>query len=94
MPTHPEFWGRPRGMGKQSTHAPVPIRRGSGHGTYAWWFEQRGRPVAGEGSGLDIASGDGYGGSRTGAYERRGRVTPAEQRALTSGMLSKMVRTR
>ena len=25
-------------MGKQSTHAPVPIRRGSGHGTYAWWF--------------------------------------------------------
>ena len=75
MPTRPRVWGRPRGMGKQSTHAPVPIRRGSGHGTYAWWFGQRGRPVAGEGSGLNIASGDGYGGSRTGPYERRGRVT-------------------
>ena len=37
-------------MGKQSTHAPVPIRRGSGHGTYAWWFVViRGRPVAGTG---------------------------------------------
>ena len=33
-----------------------------------------------EGSGLNVASGDGSGGSRTGSYERRGRVMPAEQR--------------
>jgi hypothetical protein len=36
-----------------------------------------------EGSGLNVATGDGQGGSRTGSYERRGRATPAEQRALT-----------
>ena len=46
------------------THA---IRRGSGYGTSVGWFVvTRGRPVADEGSGLGIASGGGYGGSRTG----------------------------
>ena len=43
----------------------------------------RGRPVVGEGSGLNVAEGGSHGGSRTGSYERRGWVTPAEQRALT-----------
>ena len=43
----------------------------------------RGRPVSGEGSGLNVAEGNGHGGSRTGSYERRGWVMPAEQRALT-----------
>ena len=46
----------------------------------------------GEGSGLNVAEGGGPGGSRTGSYERRGRVMPVEQRALTFGMLLKMVR--
>ena len=45
-----------------------------------------------EGNGLNVASGGGHGGRRTGSYERRCRVMPAEQRALPSGMLSKMVR--
>jgi hypothetical protein len=52
----------------------------------------RGRPVIGEGSGLNVALGGGHGGSRTGSLERRGRVLPAEQRALASGALSKTVR--
>jgi len=34
----------------------------------------RGRPVSGEGSVLNVAEGNGHGGSRTGSYERRGRV--------------------
>jgi hypothetical protein len=48
---------------------------------------KRGRPAEGEGNGLNVTSGDGHGGSRTGLFERRCRVTPAEQRALTSGTL-------
>ena len=36
-----------------------------------------------EGSGLNVATGDGHDGSRTGSYERRSWVMPAEQRALT-----------
>ena len=31
------------------------IRRGSGHGTSEGWFRNRGRPVVGEGRGLDAA---------------------------------------
>jgi hypothetical protein len=46
----------------------------------------------GEGSGLNVAIGGGSGGSRTGSYDRRSRVTPVEERTLTSGALSKMVR--
>ena len=53
----------------------------------------RGRPIKGEGSGLNVATGDGHGGSRTGSYDRRSRVMPAEERALTSGALSKMARS-
>jgi len=69
------------------------IRRGSGHGTSEKVVRgHRGRPVGGEGSGLNVALGGGDGGSRTGSLERRGRVTPAEQRTLTSGALSKMAR--
>jgi hypothetical protein len=30
----------------------------------------RGRPVKGEGSGLNVAKGGGHGGSRTGSYDR------------------------
>src|ERR1035437_1363524 len=53
----------------------------------------RGRPVKGEGSGLNVAKGGGHGGSRTGSYDRRSRVMLAEERALTSGALSKMARS-
>jgi len=67
------------------THA---IRRGSGLGMLEKVVRsQRGRPVAGEGSGLNITLGDGHGGSRTGQYERGDRVTPVEQRAPTSDAL-------
>ena len=45
-----------------------------------------------EGSVLNVATGGGHGGSRTGSYERRSRVMPVEQRTLTSGALSKMAR--
>jgi hypothetical protein len=31
----------------------------------------RGRPVKGEGSGLDVAQGGGHGGSRTGSYDQQ-----------------------
>ena len=62
--------GKAARVGKQSTRAPTrsagvvgTARRNGGSGN-------RGRPVCGEGSGLDVASGDGHGGSRTGPYDR------------------------
>src|SRR5664279_3650315 len=83
----------PRQRGKQSTRAPTrsagvvgTARRKGGSGN-------RGRPVTGEGSGLNGATGGGHGGRRTGSYDRRSRVMPAEERALTSGALSKMARS-
>src|ERR1019366_8742475 len=70
------------------------IRRGSGHGARRKGGSgNRGRPVKGEGSGLNVAKGGGHGGSRTGSYDRRSRVMLAEERALTSGALSKMARS-
>src|SRR5258708_7600431 len=50
----------------------------------------RGRAVTGEGSGLNLATGDGHGGRRTGAYDRRSRGTPGGGRGPTFGALSKM----
>ena len=83
MPTLLPFGEGSNERGKQSTRAPArsagvvgTARRKGGSGN-------RGRPVSGEGSGLNVAEGNGHGGSRTGSYERRGWVTPAEQRALT-----------
>jgi len=52
----------------------------------------RGSPVCVEGRGFNIAIGVGSGGSRTGPNDRRGRVTPAEEGALTSDALSMFVR--
>ena len=70
MPTLRSF-GEGRTCGEvidTRTHA---IRRGSGHGTSEGWFGVTGgRPVKGEGSGLDVAQGGGHGGSRTGSYDR------------------------
>ena len=92
MPTLLPFGEGSNERGKQSTRAPArsagvvgTARRKGGSGN-------RGRPVIGEGSVLNVATGGGHGGSRTGSYERRSWVVLAEQRALTFGMLSKMVR--
>ena len=92
MPTLRSFGeGRTRGEAIDTrTHA---IRRGSGHGTSEGWFAVTGGdPFADEGSGLNVILDGGAGGSRTASYDRRGRVMPAEERTLTSGMLSKMAR--
>ena len=67
------------------------IRRGSRHSMSEGWFVVIGGDLL-RVSGLNVALGGGHGGSRTGSYERRGRVMPAEQRTLTSGALSKLVR--
>ena len=79
-------------MGKQSTDAPIrsagvvgTARRkgGSGNGGY---------PLR-TGLATSTPSQDGgSSGSRTGSYDRRGRVIPAEGRALTSGALSTKAR--
>jgi hypothetical protein len=70
------------------------IRRGSGHGT----SEKVVRVIGGDPSRARVAAstsreGGGHGGSRTGSYDRRSRVMLAEERALTSGALSKMARS-
>ena len=92
MPTLLPFGEGSNERGKQSTRAPArsagvvgTARRKGGSGN-------RGRPVIGEGSVLNVAEGNGHGGSRTGSYERRGWVMPAEQRTLTFGMLLKTAR--
>src|ERR1700688_630373 len=89
----PAIWGRlyERGSNRHAHPFDPPgvvgtARRKGGSGN-------RGRPVKGEGSGLDVAKGGGHGGSRTGSYDRRSRVMLAEERALTSGALSKMARS-
>ena len=91
MPTLRSF-GEGRTCGEAIDTRTHAIRRGSGHGTSERWFGQSGETRHGEGSGLNVATGGGSNGSRTGSYERGGWVMPAEQRALTSGALSKMAR--
>src|ERR1700674_1981378 len=93
MPTLLPFGEGSNERGKQSPRPPArsagvvgTARRKGGSGN-------RGRPVKGEGSGLNVAKGGGHGGSRTGSYDRRSRVMLAEERALTSGALSKMARS-
>jgi hypothetical protein len=84
--------GKAARAGKQSTHAPV---RSAGVLDTARWngdAGNRGRPVQTGGRGFNIAHGGGSGGSRTGSYDRRGWVIPAEERTLTSGVLSKLAR--
>ena len=77
-------------MGKQPTDAPVSIRRGTGHGTLAKVLRViGGGPFRSEVATPNAGEAGRPGGRRTGSYERRGRVMPVEQRALTSGVLSK-----
>jgi len=47
--------GRQHGLGKQPTNAPGPVHRGNGHSTSRQVMRKRGRPVRGEGSGLNDA---------------------------------------
>ena len=69
------------------------IRRGSGNSTSERWFVVvRGDPLRARVAASNVALGDGHSGSRTGSLERGGRVVPAEQRALTFGMLLKTAR--
>jgi len=70
MPTHPEIGeGRVEWGSNRHVH---PFRSAGVVGTARTYggSRKRGRPVAGEGSGLNVTSGDGHGGSRTGSYER------------------------
>ena len=48
-------WGRQHGLGKQPANAPGPVHRGKGHSTSRQVTRKRGRPVLGEGSGLNDA---------------------------------------
>jgi len=70
MPTHLPFGEGCMSGEAIDTRAPArsagvvgTARRKSGSGN-------RGRPVKGEGSGLNVAKGGGHGGSRTGSYDR------------------------
>lgn len=84
--------GRPRGQGS-NRHAHLS-------GLPGYWTQHVGmvmRVIEGDPSGSEVAAstwlqGDGSGGCRTGSYDRRGRVTPAEGRTLTSGVLSTWAR--
>src|SRR5438094_10315155 len=71
--------------GKQSTRAPARSAGVVGMARRKGVSGNRGRPVIGEGSLLNLAEGNGHDGSRTGSYERRSWVMPAEQGALTWG---------
>jgi hypothetical protein len=47
---------------------------------------KRGRPPEGEGSGLNVTSGDGHGGSRTGSFERTcGALVPGMTKPGNAG---------
>lgn len=84
--------GRPRGQGSnRRTHLP---------GLPGYWTQHVGmvmRVIEGDPSGSEVAASTplrsgGSDGCRTGSYDRRSRVTPAEERTLTSGALSTWAR--
>ena len=66
MPTLLPF-GEGRVSGEAIDICTRSIRRGSGHGTSERWFGQSGETRHGEGSGLNVATGGGQDGSRTGS---------------------------
>jgi hypothetical protein len=82
-----------------------PRRQGSNRHTHlsglpGYWTQHVGmvmRVIEGDPCGSEVAAstslqGGGSGGCRTGSYDRRSWVTPAEERTLTSGVLSKMAK--
>src|SRR3712207_9448368 len=74
-------------VGRGSSRRKHPFRSAGVVGTARWKGDvrQRGRPVWHGGRALDAVSDGGAGGSRTGAWYRRGRGTPAGGRGPTSG---------
>jgi hypothetical protein len=84
--------GRPRGQGS-NRHMHL-------FGLPGYWTRHVGmvmRVIGGDPSRPEVAASTslmagGLGGSRTGSYDRRGWVIPAEERTLTSGVLSKLAR--
>ena len=86
--------GRPRGQGSnRHTHL---------SGLPGYWTQHVGmvmRVIEGDPSGSEVAASTplrsgGSDGCRTGSYDRRSRVIPAEERTLTSGVLSKLAKWR
>ncbi len=82
-----------------------PRRQGSNRHMHlsdlpGYWTQHVGmvmRVIEGDPSRSEVAAstplqGGGPGGCRTGSYDRRSRVTPAEERTLTSGVLSTLAR--
>src|SRR5215469_770485 len=71
--------------------APDPVHRGIEHGMQGRWFGsvREARDWLGVASPNVARKGDGQSGSRRGPYDRGGRAMPAEERALTSGVLVK-----
>ncbi len=84
--------GRPRGQGSN--------RRAHLSDLPGYWTQHVGmvmRVIEGDPSRSEVAAstslqGGGPGGCRTGSYDQRSWVTPAEERTLTSGVLSTMAR--
>jgi hypothetical protein len=84
--------GRPRGQGS-NRHMHLS-------GLPGYWTQHVGRVmrvIEGDPSGSEVAASTplrcgGSDGCRTGSYDRRSRVTPAEERTLTSGALSTLAR--
>jgi hypothetical protein len=84
--------GRPRGQGS-NRHVHLS-------GLPGYWTQHVGmvmRVIEGDPPGSEVAASTllqsgGSGGCRTGLYDRRSRVTPAEGRTLTSGMFSTSAR--
>ena len=84
--------GRPCGQGSN--------RRTHLSGLPGYWTQHVGmvmRVIEGDPSGSEVAASTplrsgGSDGCRTGSYDRRSRVTPAEERTLTSGVLSTWAR--
>ena len=84
--------GRPRGQ-RSNRHAHLSDLPG-------YWTQHvgmvmrviEGDPSGSEGTASTPLQGGGPGGCRTGSYDQRSRVTPAEERTLTSGVLSTLAR--
>ena len=100
----PRYRGRQHGQGRNprgnaqlaNQRAPDPVRRGIEHGMQRRWsgLVREARDWLGVAAPNVVRKGGGQSGSRRGPYDRRGRVMPAEERALTSGVLVKEGRSR
>ena len=95
----PEKRGRLHGQGRirrwnaqlANQRAPDPVHRGIEHGMQGRWFGsvREARDWLGVAAPNAAGKGGGQSGSRRGPYDHGCRVMPAEERALTSGVLVK-----